>query len=65
MATRVAVSDHGAERPGEGALSADDVVVHAAHEGARLRPGEERDRHALHVVEELDPQVEDEALADA
>ncbi len=32
---------------------------------AGLRAGEERDRHALHVVEQRDPQVVDEAFADA
>ena len=31
---------------------------------AGLGAGEERDRHALHVVEQRDPQVVDEALAD-
>ena len=32
---------------------------------AGLRAGEERERHPLHVVEERDAQVVDEALADA
>ena len=54
-----------AERVGDRLLRADDVVVQPRLECARLRAGEERDRHVLHVVEQLDAQVVDEPLADA
>ena len=43
----------------------DDVVVHAADEGAGLGAGEEGQGHALDVVVERRAQVEDQALADA
>ena len=46
------VGDDRAERAGERPLGADDVVVQPADEGAGLGAGEERDRHALHVVEQ-------------
>ena len=65
VVTRVmTLDDDRAERAGERPLGADDVVVQAADQGAGLRAGEEGDRHALHVVEQPDAQVEDEALAD-
>ena len=41
------------------------VVVEPAHERAGLGAGEERERHPLHVGEDLRPHVVDEALADA
>ena len=56
--------DDRAERAGERPLRADHVVVQAADERAGLGAGEERDRAALHVVEELGAQVVDEPLAD-
>jgi len=46
------VADDGAERAGEGPLGADHVVVESADEGAGLGAGEERERHALDMVEE-------------
>src|SRR5680860_1509879 len=58
------VRDHGAESVGDRLLGADHVVVEAREQRPRLRAGEERDRQPLHVVEELDPHVVDEALAD-
>ena len=42
-----------------------DVVVQPRLQRAGLRAGEERDRHALHVVEERDAQVVDQPFADA
>ena len=51
-----------AEGTGDRTLCADHVIVHAADQGACLRTGEERDRHALHVIEQCDAEVEDEAL---
>ena len=59
------VGHHRAERAGEGPLGSDHVVVEPANEGAGLGAGEEGQRHALHVVEQPQPQVEDQALADA
>ena len=53
------------ERVGDGLLRADDVVVEPRHQRAGLRAGEERQRQPLHVVEQRDPHVVDEALADA
>ena len=58
------VRHDGAERVGDRLLRADDVVVQPRLERTGLRAGEERDRHALHVVEERDAQVVDESLAD-
>ena len=58
------VADDAREHVGERLLGADHVVVEAAHEGAGLGAREERDRHALHVVEDLRAHVVDEALAD-
>ena len=52
------------ERRGDRLLRADHVVVEARLERAGLRAGEERERHALHVVEQGDAQVVDEPLAD-
>ena len=49
---------------GEGLLGADHVVVQAADERSGLGPGEEGERHALDVAEDLGPHVVDEVLAD-
>jgi hypothetical protein len=46
-------------------LGADHVVVEPADQGAGAGPGEERHRHALHVVEDGGAQVQDEPFADA
>ena len=54
-----------AERRRDRLLRADHVVVQPGLQRAGLRAGEERERHALHVVEQRDPQVVDEALAHA
>ena len=59
------VRDDRAERGRDRPLGADDVVVHAAHQRTGLGAGEEADRHGRHVVEQLHPQVVDEALTDA
>ena len=59
------VADDAAERAGDGVLRADDVVVEPAGERAGLRAGEERDRHPLHLGEQGDAQVVDQALADS
>ena len=59
------VLQHGAERGRDGLLRADDIVVESRLQRAGLRAREERDRHLLHVVEELDAQVVDEAFTDA
>ena len=58
------VGDHARQRRRERPLGADHVVVETADERAGVRPGEEGDRHRLHVVEDLPPQVEDQALAE-
>ena len=58
------VRDDLAERAGQRPLGADHVVVHTANERAGLGAGEEADRHALHMVEELHSQIEDQAFAD-
>ena len=52
------------DRVGHRLLGTDDVVVEPRHEGARLCAGEEGDRHALHVVEQRDPHVVDQAFTD-
>ncbi len=49
------------ERP----LGADHVVVQPADERAGVGSGEERDRHALHVLEHPSSQVEDESFAES
>ena len=59
------VRDDAGERRRERALGADDVVVQAADEGARVGAGEERDGHRLDVLEDAPAQVEDQALAEA
>ena len=59
------VADDAAERAGDRVLGADDVVVQPADERAGLGAGEEGDRHPLHLGEQRDAQVVDEALADA
>jgi len=46
------VADDGRQRGGEGLLRPADVAVEPADEGAGLGPAEERDGHALHVVED-------------
>jgi hypothetical protein len=48
----------------DGLLRSEDVVRQAGHERAGLRPGEEGDRHPLHVVVERDAEVVDQAFAD-
>ena len=63
-AERDGVADHRAERAGEGPLGPDDVIVQTADERAGLGAGEEGDRHPLDVVEQLHPQVVDQALTD-
>ena len=60
----ITLRHHRAERARDRALGADHVVVEPADERAGLRPGEERDRHALDLVEQRDAQVVDQALAD-
>ena len=52
------------QRRGEGALGADHVVVEPGDERAGLGAGEERERLALHVAEDLGAQVVDQPLAD-
>ncbi len=59
------VLDDGADRVGDRLLRADHVVVQPAGQRTGLRAGEERDRQPLHVVEERDPHVVDQALTDA
>ena len=59
------VADHGGEDVGERLLGADDVVVEPADQRAGLGAREERQRHALDVVEDPGAHVVDEALADA
>ena len=59
------VLHHGAECVRDRLLRADDVVVQPRLQCSRLRAGEEGDRHALHVVEQLHAQVVDQPLADA
>ena len=58
------VADHPGQRLGERSLRADHVVVEPADQGAGAGPGEERDRHLQHVVEDRSPQVEDQPLTD-
>ena len=58
------VRDDTGQRRGERPLGADHVVVQPADERAGVGAGEERDRHALHVLEHSPAQVEDEALAE-
>ena len=58
------VRDDGAERARHRLLRADDVAVEPGLQRAGLRAGEERDRHVLHVVEQRDAQVADQAFAD-
>ena len=58
------VGDDARQRRGERPLGADDVVVEPADQGAGVGAGEERDRHALHVLEHPAAQVEDQALAE-
>ena len=58
------VRDQPGQRRGERLLGAEHVVVQAADQRAGLRPGEERQRHPLHVVEHRRAHVEDQALAD-
>ena len=53
------------QRRGERPLGADHVVVQPADERAGVGAGEERDRHALHVLEHPPAQVEDESLAES
>ena len=49
---------------GDRSLRADDVAAQPAHQSPGLGAGEEGDRQALDVVEQRDPQIVDEALAD-
>ncbi len=56
--------DHRRQGRGQCLLGPDHVAVQAADQRAGLRPGEERDRLPLHVLEHLGPQVIDETLAD-
>ncbi len=58
------VGDDAREGVAERPLRADDVVVEAADEGAGPGPGEEGDRHPLHVVEDGRPQIQDQPLAE-
>ena len=58
------VGDDAGQGRGEGLLRADHVVVQPADQGAGLGAGEERQRHPLHVLEDLGAHVEDQALAD-
>ena len=48
---------------GERLLRAEHVAVEPLHQRAGLGAAEERERHALHVVEDRGAQVEDQALA--
>ena len=59
------VGDDPRQGRGERPLGADDVVVQAAHQRTGVGPGEEGDGHALHVLEHLLAEVEDQALAEA
>ena len=59
------VPHHVGEHRGEGLLRPHHVAVQTGHQRPCLRPAEEADRHALHVVEHLGPQIVDEPLADA
>ncbi|HVM02311.1 MAG TPA: hypothetical protein VM263_06540 [Acidimicrobiales bacterium] len=59
------VGDDARQRPGERPLGPDHVVVQPAHQGAGAGPGEEGDRHPLHVGEHGAAQVEDQPFADA
>ena len=59
------VADDAGEHRREGLLGADDVVAQPGDEGAGLGAGEERDRLAQHVGEDLGAQVVDQALTDA
>ena len=58
------VGHHAGQRVGERPLRAHHVVAQPADQRAGAGPGEERDRHPLHVVEHRGAQVEDQALAD-
>lgn len=58
------VADHAGEGVAEGPLGADDVVVEAADERAGAGPGEERDGHPLHMVEDGGPQIEDQSFTE-
>ena len=58
------VADDVGERRRERLLGALHVAVEPGHEGARLGPAEEPDRHPLDVIEHLGAQVMDEPLAD-
>ncbi|MNW55798.1 hypothetical protein D3C74_334820 [compost metagenome] len=53
------------QRRGEGLLGSEDVPVEPLDQGSGAGAAEERERHALDVVEHRSPQVEDEAFAHA
>ena len=59
------VADDAAEGGGDRCLCADHVVVEAADECTGLGAGEEGDRQALHLCEQRDAKVVDEAFTDA
>ena len=58
------IADHSGQGVAERPLGADDVVVESADERARTSACEERDRHALHMIEDSGPQIEDQSLAE-
>lgn len=58
------VAHYAGQCPGEGRLGADDVVVQPADERTCPCPGEEGDRHFLHVIEHPGAEVEDDAFPD-
>ena len=55
------VADNRSQSAGEGPLRADHIVVETADERAGLSAGEESQRHALHVIEQTHPQIEDQS----
>ena len=57
------VAHHVLQRRRERLLRAEHVAVEPLHQRARLGAAEERERHALHVVEHRGAQVADQALA--
>ena len=59
------VAHHAAERAGHSGLGTDDIVVQTRRDRSGRSPGEERDRHSLHLREQSSSKVEYEPLTNA